>query len=186
VYSLFLLLQFSLICAFSPALNINTYMSKLILHRMHIISRCEFFLTLSTCPSSFFLFLVSVLLVGLYSLYNLNGDLYAAGASCGICCPPWTRRRKNCRRCVNSVDVSRQHLVHIHLQLGSCSCRTGVGGVEKRKTGTDTPETCVQRHASDSTLEREMNREREGTDNAAMTVSAAFVVLPTGCEWGRA
>ena len=42
-----------------------SYMSKLILHSVHIISWCEFFLTLSTCPSSFFLLLLSVLLVGL-------------------------------------------------------------------------------------------------------------------------
>ena len=82
--------------------------------------------------------------------------------------------------------VSCQHPVHKHLHLGSWSCRTEVGGVEQPETAIGIPENCVERHASDSILDREMNREREGTDNAAVTVSAAFVVLPTGCEWGRA
>ena len=69
--------------------------------------------------------------------------------------------------------------------LGSWSRRTEARGVGQPETGIYTPENSVERHASGSIVGRGMNRERDGTDNAAVTnFAAAFVVLPHG--WGIA
>jgi hypothetical protein len=76
--------------------------------------------------------------------------------------------------------VSNQHPVRL---LGSWSRRTEGRGVKQSDTGIDTPENSVERYTSDSILERDMNRERDGTDNDTVTnLAAAFVVLPTGWE----
>ena len=69
--------------------------------------------------------------------------------------------------------------------LGSWSRRTEARGVGQPETGIYTPENSVERHASGSIVGRGMNRERDGTDNAAVTnFAAAFVVLPN--RWGKA
>ncbi len=83
---------------------------------------------------------------------------------------------------VGGVEVSNQHPVR---RLGSWSRRTEGRGVQQPETGIYTPENSVERHTSAPILERDMNRERDGTDNAAVTnLAAAFVVLPIG--WGMA
>jgi hypothetical protein len=80
------------------------------------------------------------------------------------------------------VEVSNQGPVR---HLGSWSRRTEVRGVEQPETGIYTPENSVERYASDSIVGKDMNRERDGTDNAAVTnFAAALVVLPNG--WGMA
>ena len=69
--------------------------------------------------------------------------------------------------------------------LGSWSRRTEFRGVGQPETGIYTPKNSVERHASDSSVRRDMNHGRDGTDNATVTnLAAAFVVLPNG--WGMA